>query len=204
MGVIESLQGKRPGREKTRPLQDPACLAEIDFTFAYGVSTDFGAAVVAKFIENEGLQGRFRVMSGETVSVASQQLLVGIASGDVPLASIRKVGPPATELRPYISAQFAKDDALSPTQRQEATAFCEDVGRQLFASYLDGMQRASEAWKPWPPEKLASCGLGMNGLGMVHAFSHSVPKATLPLIWASGEVNWKNRRVAWRPLLPNA
>lgn len=203
MGVIESLQGKRPGREKTRALQDAASLADIDFTFAYGVATDYGSAVVTKFIENEGLQGRFRVVSGLTVPVASERLLTDIMSGNAPLADIRRIGPPLAELRPFIATQLGKDEALSDALRQDAAEFCRTIGRQLFAAYLENMQR-SQGWDPWPAEKIAACGLGMNGLGMVHAFSHSVPKATLPLIWGAGVVEWKGRRVAWRPLLPNA
>jgi len=203
MGVIESLQGKRPGKEKTRALQDATSLADIDFTFAYGIATDFGSAVVTKFIENEGLQGRFKVVSGLKVPIASERLLADIQSGDVPLADIRRIGPPLAELRPYIGTQLGKDETLSDALRQKASEFCRAIGRQLFATYLENMQH-SQGWDPWPADKITACGLGMHGLGMVHAFSHSVPKATLPLIWGAGDVEWEGRHVAWRPLLPNA
>lgn len=203
MGVIESLQGKRPDKEKTRALRDVACLSDIDFTFAYGLATNYGKAVVNKFILNEGLSGQFRVVAADEVDVASEKLISDIENGRMPLNEIREIGPPVSELRPYVVEQFNRDTTLTDVRRQEAVAFCRDVGRQLFGAYLDGM-RKSAGWDSWPKEKVDMCGLGMNGLGMVHAFSHSVPKATMPLIWGSGEVEWKGRRVLWRPLLPNA
>ncbi|SFO86333.1 hypothetical protein SAMN03159417_00376 [Ralstonia sp. NFACC01] len=203
MGVIESLQGKRQGKEKTRALQDPACLSEVEFTFAYGVATDYGQSVVRRFIHDVGLNGIFTVVAAETVSVASDKLLSDIESGLLPLDEIRRIGPPLSELRPYINKELIKDSSVPAAQQQEAATFCSEVGRQLFAAYLEGMQKTAN-WDPWPEEKVATCGLGMNGLGMVHAFSHSVPKATLPLIWGNGLVEWKGRHVNWRPLLPNA
>lgn len=202
MGVIESLQGKRPGSEKTRALADVSVLENVEFTFAYGVATDYGKAIVERFITEQGLQGRFKVISGEMVSVASEALLDGLRSGGVALQAVRDVGPPPKELDPFIVHGVSADSALSEHERAEAVAFCRVVGRQLFESYLRGMQAGG--WRPWSHDKIDACALGMNGLGMAHAFAHSVPKATLPLIWASGEVTWDGRTVLWQPLLPNA
>ena len=204
MGVIESLQGKRPGKEKTRALKDPSCLTDIEFTFAYGIATDYGMTAVRRFIEDEGLSGKFKVVAAEVLQSANNTLLDDITSGALPLKDIRRAGPPGGKIRPYILAQLAADDFLSDTQRSEGEAFLKAVGRQLFASYIDEMVKKEKDWTPWSEEKLDACALGMHGLGLVHAFGHSVPKATLPLIWGKGEVVWNGRRVQWKPLLPNA
>ncbi len=68
------------------------------------------------------------------------------------------------------------------SQRSRVEAFCRDVGRQLFTEYLrrKGYQ--------WDQTKIAASSFGMHGLGLNLAFSHSVPKASLPLLWAEGKV----------------
>ncbi|WP_153260083.1 hypothetical protein, partial [Burkholderia cenocepacia] len=141
MGVIESLQGKRPGREKTRALADANVLDDVELTFAYGVATDYGKAVVERFIEEQKLQGRFKVVAGKTVPVASAALLEGVRNGRLALSGVRDVGPPQDQLRPFIGAAFANDPVLSEAQREEAYRFCGIIGYQLFNSYLAGMQR---------------------------------------------------------------
>jgi hypothetical protein len=81
--------------------------------------------------------------------------------------------------------------------------FCKAVGLQLFRNYVQQMCD-TKGWTMWPAEKLAHAAMGMHGLALAHAFSHSIPKASLPLFWATGEVKLNGKTVNWRPLLPNS
>jgi hypothetical protein len=86
----------------------------------------------------------------------------------------------------------------SEARRQEAEAFCGEVGQQLFQGYHD-----RKKWD-WPKKRIETSRFGMHGLGLNLAFWHSVPKASLPLLWAGGEVKSHGSTVNWVPLFPNS
>jgi hypothetical protein len=80
----------------------------------------------------------------------------------------------------------------------KAIHFSKEIGKQLFAQYLLSKDRV------WPPDKVERCALGMFGMGLAFAFTHSVPKATIPLFWAGGKVQYQGKSINWVPLFPNA
>lgn len=201
LGVIESLLGERPGREKTAPLLDPKLLETVDLTLVYGIATDYGKALVERFIRDRGLHN-IKVLSARTVQVAPPDLLLGLANGDFDVMEMRESGPVGHALVPNIFTAFSSD-GMHEEQIDVARQFCSTVGRQLFTHYLQKMVM-TKGWTMWAPEKLGQASLGMHGLGLTYAFAHSIPKATLPLYWASGEVTYNGRTLRWKPLFLNS
>lgn len=201
MGVIESLLGERPGREKTAPLKQPELLARADLTFIYGIATDYGIAVVKRFCRDKGLEN-IKVMSAQTLLVAPANLLDGLACGKFDLAKMREAGPAEHALVPHIVTALGLS-GMAAENIDIAREFCTSVGRQLFEHYLQAMVM-TRSWTMWSQEKLAQASLGMHGLGLTQAFAHSIPKATLPLFWASGDVLYNGRRLRWKPLFVNS
>ena len=98
----------------------------------------------------------------------------------------------------HLERVFLRGDWRSGSQRARVEEFCRDVGHQLFAEYL-----RRKDYK-WGERKIAASSFGMHGLGLNLAFSHSVPKASLPLLWADGKVQFEGARVDWKPLFANA
>jgi len=200
LGVLDSLRGLRdPGKVKTTPLQAP--FADLKITLAYGVATDYGINIVERYLSEHQLT-MVRLVAAETIHVASEDILSSIENGTLPLHALRETGPDAGYLNPAIEDVLTAVDVPVPDQ-DEALEFCTSIGQQLFDSYLKHMQD-SKGWTPWPDDKRKICALGMHGLGLLHVFGHSVPKAALPLLWASGPVSWKGRTIDWHPLFQNA
>jgi hypothetical protein len=81
--------------------------------------------------------------------------------------------------------------------RLQTEKFCKEIGVQLFRLYL-----SAKGW-PWPEPKIEACSCGMYGLGLNLSFGHSIPKASLPLLWASGPVRYDRSTVDWVPLFEN-
>ena len=201
LGIIESLLGLRePHRMKTQSLKDSSLLANVDLVFAYGVATDYGAAMVEYFLRENGLRN-VRIAAAHKIEVAPASVLEQLKSGSVNFDEWREKGPTGG-IPPHVFATFAAR-GVSAAQIEEAKQFCAAIGTQLFEQYLLA-QAAVRKWDPWPPEKIARASVGMHGLGMVHAFAHSVPKATLPLLWQGGKVTLNGRTVNWVPLFKNS
>ncbi|MEF8720487.1 MAG: hypothetical protein V5B44_23325 [Candidatus Accumulibacter necessarius] len=198
IGVLESLLGRRDeGRLKTPPLIDPDILKTLDLTLAYGVATDYAESLVRRFLQNEGLSG-VKIVASERVQIAGVELISGIDSGEFDLGKLWEEGPPSAFVKPYLVACLECDPALDNAQRSSANEFCREIGRQLFDNYLNAMC-VRRGWSQWSETKRQKCGLGMHGLGLLHAFGHSVPKASSPLLWGSGKVRWKNATLDWHP-----
>jgi hypothetical protein len=202
IGVFESLLGLRDDAKlKTPKLADPARLASTEVVLVYALATDYGEALVRRFLDEKGLRN-VSISSHEKVQVCSKGLLERLASGPFDLDHIRHNGPEPDELAPFVHSVLA---AHSPdaTQLDQARDFVQAVGLQLLDHYLDGM-RKSHGWDAWPMAKKIKASVGMHGLGLTHAFGHSVPKASIPLLWSGGEVTVGKRSVRWKPLFANA
>lgn len=112
-------------------------------------------------------------------------------------------GPAAGSLQPYL-VELARQ-RLGDEKAAQLRAFCVTIGRQLFDNYLtDQVRDQNWTWDKWPEEKRARGALGMHSMALTHAFAHSIPKASLPLIWGKGPVVIGTRRLVWKPLLQNA
>ena len=200
IGVFDSLLGRREGREKTKPLKDPDLLRKVSLTLMYGMSTDYGTAMVNRYLLDEGLTN-ISVQSNCMLALASQELLSSIADPAFDIQALRNSGPATGTIKPHF---FESLKAVFPSEEcNQAEQFLRAIGQQLWRNYLLEMGRI-KGWTMWSDERLENSALGMHGLGLTHAFGHSVPKATLPLLWGSGPVTWKGRSVNWTPLFLNA
>lgn len=199
IGVFNSLLGRRPGREKTKALLDPGLLSSAELTLVYGIGTDYGQAMVRRYLADEGL-GNIQIYCGKVLPVATQRLLGQIDDSGFNILALRESGPATGDITPYLETCLA---SLTPMLRNEAIAFCLSIGKQLLRNYLNS-QVQTKGWDMWADERLEKCSLGMHGLGLTHAFGHSVPKATLPLLWGQGQVTWNGKTIDWIPLFQNS
>ncbi|MBN2976389.1 phosphoribosyltransferase-like protein [Pseudomonas lactucae] len=199
VGVFESLLGRRSERPKTKALTNPGLLKQADLTLVYGVGTDYGQAMVRRYLVDEGL-ANITIYCGSVVPVATQRLLEQIADPGFNIGALRASGPAYGDLTPHFETCLS---SLTPMQQSEALEFCRRIGRQLLESYLN-LQIQNKKWNMWSEERLDRSSLGMHGLGLTHAFGHSIPKASLPLLWGHGQVEWKGKVIDWLPLLPNS
>lgn len=199
IGVFESLLGRRQGREKTKALSEPGLLSDSELTLVYGIGTDYGQAMVRRYLADEGLSN-IQIYCGGLVPVATQGLLESIGDSGFDVLALRESGPALGNITPHLEACLAP---FTPMQRSEAIAFCRLIGKQLLRNYLSN-QVQTKGWNMWAEERLEKCSLGMHGLGLAHAFGHSVPKATIPLLWGQGQVTWNGKTINWVPLFRNA
>lgn len=56
----------------------------------------------------------------------------------------------------------------------------------------------------WSETRLEQAGLGVYRHGLCLVFQHSIPKETIPLLWAEGDVMWDSQSCHWKPLFENA
>ncbi len=202
IGILQSLMGEREDtRLKTMRLNDPKLLAQTQVRLAYVSSTDYGQAIVRRELEARGL-GHITLESNSLLRVAKSDFLAQLGDQKYDISKVLNVGPSANDMEPYAFATLT-EHGLDPLKAKQMKSFCGEVGYQLLGHYLDGM-RTSHGWGSWAVEKQKNAATGMHGLGLTHAFGHSIPKASLPLYWGAGEVTYNGKRVIWRPLLPNS
>ena len=202
MGIIDSLLGHRPDPKlKTPKLEDPRLLQDTQLTLAYAVGTDYGQAMIRRHLRDRGLE-HVQVQCSTLLSVATPQLLEQMQDPAFQLQTIRETGPERALLKPH-AFEVMRSQGMSETDIARAVRFTAEIGRQLFSNYLRSQQE-KHGWTPWEGEKLLRAANGMHGLGLTFGFSHSIPKACLPLFWASGRVELSGSVVDWRPLFPNS
>ena len=200
IGVLQSMLGKRPGSEKTPALTDLSRFNELDFTLVFGVATDYGLARLNLFLQENSISN-IKAIAGQTMSVTGgRDIGATFTATGATTDGLRRHGPPDGLIQPAVFSATA----LTAAQEADMKTFCADVGRQLFVNYNQIMKGRRADYKDWPSDKLDRCSLGMWGFGLTFAFAHSVPKASLPLLWAEGKVTWGNATVSnWAPLFPN-
>lgn len=201
IGIIDSLLGLRDNRLKTKRLNDPELLKTTGVRMVYGVATDYGQALVRRVLTDRGL-GHIEVVGAQNVEVAQPQLLAQMADPGFDMSRLIDAGPPAEQLRPYVFDTLHVG-GMPAADVMRLLKFCTAVGLQLFRNYIQQMCD-TKGWTMWPDDKLGHAAMGMHGLALAHAFGHSIPKASLPLFWATGKVELNGKSVNWRPLLPNS
>lgn len=89
-----------------------------------------------------------------------------------------------------------KDEQLWRGRGGDAQDFCKMIGAQLAKPWLlrskgqvADIEARTEKWS-----------LGAFGFASVMAFSKSVPKPVLPLIWLNGEITIGSKKINWKPL----
>lgn len=203
VGVIQSLLGERAtDRQKTKPLNEPEKMRATDFkmTMAYGVGTDYGQALLKRYLSNAKLEN-VDVWCGVTIKVAGEDLLSRLENPSEDIKSFLDNGPPVQLLKPQIISKV--HHLLTAEQNKQFYDFCTKTGRQLYGNYVSNMV-STKSWKSWPEDKLDNCALGNHSLAICETFVHSIPKAALPLLWASGEITYGGRTIKWKPLFENA
>ena len=108
-----------------------------------------------------------------------------------------------TQLRSRVVPFVFRDDKgwKDEASRLRAKTFCVNIGEQLWRDYI---VKKNFDLGAWPDDRIRRCALGKEGLGLTFAFPHSVPKASLPILWAGGSVTLNGTSIVWIPLFPNA
>jgi hypothetical protein len=190
------LEGPPGRRQKIPKLEDLSVLQRTRITLLFPVATSFGVARLESFLAANGLSNIdiSPCSQFEVLTTAGQQAWTDKKFFD---STIRNscVNPDEYFIRvPFQNMAVWKSSEKS----LYGMSFCSRVGYQLFRQYLK--RRGHE----WPDLKIQRCGLGMYGMGLAFAFAHSVPKATLPLFWAAGPVDYDGKTINWVPLFPDA
>ena len=200
--IFDSLRGNRPpGRSQKVPsLADPTLLSQVATQVHFGVVCDFGEVILRRYMASNALPN-IQI----TVSAAARKLRVlhGLPPADAVQLGDDDDDAFRARLRSRVVPFAFQDDKgwKDIGSLLRARSFCENVGEQLWRSYI---ARKNFDLHAWPDERIKRCALGMEGLGLTFAFPHSVPKASLPLLWARGKVTAHSTSLDWVPLFPNA
>ena len=206
IGVLDSLRGLRgvnsSRSEKVRALTDPSILGTRKIILKFGVLYDFGEALLKYYLRYHKLEENILIAE----PLLSRRALLTEIGHD--LYSFLIVNPVNSDALPkrvaqwleaFIAPEVFKDN--SGGMRASAVGFCREVGGQLWRQYC--LKRQWDM-SNWPSERIDRCSLGMRGMGLALGFSHSLPKASLPLYWATGSVEFNGKEIPWIPLFNNA
>lgn len=186
--------------KKVEKLDNQSQLRDKNIKLLFPVATSFGVARLNKFLADHNLinvevcscpYGHIEVLSAEGKEAFRTDCFFEPDIRNCP------TDPDSFFVKvPFQDMTIWKD----ANDARRAANFCRDVGGKLFRQYLQ-----AQNWQ-WHETKIQRCALGMYGMGLAFAFAHSVPKASLPLFWATGMVKGGKRSKAfkWEPLFPNA
>lgn len=191
----KTISGRKP---KTSPLSDINNMRNKRIQFRFAIATDYGVKNLEACLSELNIDN-YDIKHGSLLSLLTAEgekaILNDTFYSDKSLRIIRS--PDAFFKRPaFISNIYWNDQS-----RSEAVNFCKSVGYQLFKEYIDNMC-TNGGWNKWDNRKLSQSALGMHGCGLALALAHTVPKATLPLFWGSGQVSYKSYKTEWSPLFP--
>ncbi len=102
--------------------------------------------------------------------------------------------------RQHIRESLFKDVGVWGTSERAASArrllrkLGEQLYRQHFSEKAEPGESRSDRW-------FEQAGLGAGGLALTLALARSVPKSSLPVIWAEGRIRIGNKNLQWTPLL---
>ena len=184
------------GRKWSTPvLPSPEVLFNCPVTLKYAVTTTVGCEISNRFLAELGLKNIILQVNSKEglIENLSTEGFNSIKDGTFFVPNSHKVlaNPNQHLIRPCFENLYVWQ---TEDRARRAMAFCEEIGLQLFRHYLQ--------WKKWDwsEDRIRCCGLGMNGFGLVLAFSQSIPKASLPLLWMDGRIRFRNRELEWMPL----
>lgn len=184
------------GGLKADPLTDPIKLRGKRIYLRFAVVTNGSLAYVQRFLKQHGLEnieidsahsGVIDTLTPEGLSDLAEDCLIDTEDC--------LIDPNRSVIR---SAFLPTAIWHSDKRRQRAIEFCTEIGFQLYKLYVQGRS------KPWIERKVEESALGVRSHALSLAFTHSVPKETLPLYWAGGRVRWQNKEIDWLPLFQNA
>lgn len=160
-------------------------------TFRFAATSEAGILAARHFLKRENL-------TSVNVEIGRLEHYMHLRAGVASLLSMNREAEDS-EVRKTIDSAIEplafRDDALWLGRSLEAQAFCREVGRQLVQPWIartkrpQDLERNSEAWA-----------LGALGFASLTAFSKSVPKPVLPLLWLNGSVKIGGTNINWEPL----
>ncbi len=198
LGDLLDLETPVGRRRKSAPLSNPDFLSAHKVTLLFPVATSFGISRVTQFLVEHNLP-KIEVASTTAgrIDVLTTDGVQALESKDFFEKDIRNCPcDPDSHFR-----RFEHDNKAiwkNEDRRLRAVGFCKEIGIQLFRQYLLRIGYA------WDETKIQRSAMGMFGMGLTFAFSHSCPKATIPLFWAGGKVIFEGKSVNRVPLFPNA
>lgn len=192
--VLTALMGQPDpfGNSKAEPLNNPDLIREKEITLRFAVVTNGGLAYVRWFLNEHNLANiQIEVEGVEQIDTLTADGLSRIESG-----SLYDEEDCVIELERHVIRSCFKPLEIwgSREKVERALKFCTAVGRQLYRLYIN------KRGKQMLERKLEEASLGIRGMALALAFSHSVPKETLPLFWMGGEIEWDRKKVRWLPL----
>jgi hypothetical protein len=184
---------------QVKPLKNPNLLRAAHVEFRFPISTSLGIARLQAFLRRERFvdariatseKGRIEVFTnaGEAAFDNNQFFVQGLSNCPV--------NPDE-----HLDRMAFRGPWRNESNKVQAETFCWTIGEQLFRKYL---HLKNHQFVPGDESKVAAAALGMCSLGLTVATAHSVPKASLPLFWMGGEVNYDGSRLQWMPLFENA
>lgn len=199
-GIIESLLSLGPSsRQKCEPLSNLEEFKKKNVTIHFALATDLGYAYLTSALATLGLtnvrvtyskNGLRQVLTERGKKYIEGRMLYKNDPDEEP----RVIDDIDNNIDPIVFR-----DPIWGQKKDRAMELCRRVGQDLWKDYL-GRKNKSVS-----DEQLSDRALGSANMAFAFAFSHSVPKATLPLFWCSGKVQRKNgESFDWTPLFPNA
>ena len=197
-GDLLGISDPHGRQEKIEKLQNVSQLRDKKVKLLFPVATSFGVARLNKFLATNSLSNvEVCPCSHGNIEVLSEVGKAAFQSDQFFEPAIRNC--PTDPDNFFLKIPFQNMSVWKKTKdARRAADFCRNVGEQLFRQYIQ-----AQKWT-WHETKIQRCALGMYGMGLAFAFAHSVPKASLPLFWASGTVKLGRKPVNWEPLFPNA
>lgn len=192
--VLGGLTGVTdPAKAKAVKLPDAAMLTSAEIQLRVALTTNYALTFLERYLgENH--------MNNITIDIRTTDNLpiltpVGIQAlkSDALCDEQDCLVHPDQYISPVAFTGWTNED-----KRQRAINFCSEVGYQLYQSYLQSHNKEKpDAW-------IRQCALGVRQAALTTAFSHSIPKETLPLFWANGTIKWGRKNVLWTPLFQAA
>jgi len=194
--LLGSLLGCPPldAKPTVAPLSTPSLLKEKKIKLRVAVAANWGLAALRKFCDEHGLDNIEVEPPAVELTTLTQAGLSALAAGGLFDDEYCLVDPPTHVSRlAFQSLTLWRDHDGA----RRAAEICGRIGEQLYRRHLD------LKGKSWPQRRIAESAFGVRYNGLALAFSHSVPKETLPLFWIGGEVEILGRATEWEPLFPS-
>jgi hypothetical protein len=196
--VLSGLLGipDRYGAPKSTALTNAAFLKDVEIRLRFGVICNGGLAYLRSFLKEQGLENTsVDYYDNEMIESHTLPGIESINNGTL-YDDEGCVTDPESKL---VRVAFRDLEIWgSPELRAKGRAICQEIGKQLYEQYL------ARRGKVWTKRRVEEAGLGVCGLALALAFSHSVPKASLPIFWMRGKISYNRRIIDWEPLFPNA
>jgi len=189
--VIDALLGTVP-EGKVKALASPDLIQTIDIRIHYLVQTDLGVYAARNMLFQRGLT-RIQIAQSpavRTTNVLSPNALDKFESGQYGYDHVEQYRlTEGSDISPSI--QSFKGPWCSEADRHRALEFLRGHN-SLYTNNMDGADGRVECRLPF----------GTSHIGSLEIFSHSAPRAALPVYWCDGTIHHGKGRRLWTALVP--